>query len=339
MNRGGTAPQSEFQDLMVGKNRTGSLLAEAYLGPASSLLYGGVAVSMVFFNKAVLSVYDFKESNVLLLLQMIAAVGVLVLLHAGGALVLEPVSWHRAKALVPVALLYNANVAFALASLGNLNVPMYNTMKRLTPSLVLAHDYVFSGAGVSREVVQSVMLTVSGCLVAGYGDLAFDPFGYAMAATSCILQASYLVTVQKTGAEKGISSNDLLLYNAILSIPVLLLVVLLDGEFHPAMTKLYARSAEFNFMSVLLASLLMGILLNYAIFLCTQNNSALTTCIVGVLKGVAATGLGYFLLGGVKFVPLNFAGIMINLVGGTWYTYIKYREKQTRSSGKPAFSV
>ena len=52
---------------------------------------------------------------------------------------------------VPVALLYNANVAFALASLGKMNIPMYNTMKRLTPALVLGHDYFLSGAGVSRK--------------------------------------------------------------------------------------------------------------------------------------------------------------------------------------------
>ena len=50
---------------------------------------------------------------------------------------------------MPVAVLYNLNVAFALASLTNLNIPMYNTMKRLTPSLVLAHDYLLSGARVS----------------------------------------------------------------------------------------------------------------------------------------------------------------------------------------------
>lgn len=44
--------------------------------------------------------------------------------------------------------------------------------------------------------------------------------------------------------------------------------------------------------TTVLSCSLMGCLLNYALFLCTTTNSALTTTIVGVLKGVAATALG-----------------------------------------------
>ena len=38
-------------------------------------------------------------------------------------------------------------------------------------------------------VISSVLVTVSGCLVAGFGDLAFDLTGYTYALTSCGLQA------------------------------------------------------------------------------------------------------------------------------------------------------
>ena len=48
------------------------------------------------------------------------------------------VSVQRAWALTPVTLLYVSNVAFALMGLQNLNIPMYNTLKRLTPVIVLA---------------------------------------------------------------------------------------------------------------------------------------------------------------------------------------------------------
>ncbi|PNH07699.1 Protein MEMO1 [Tetrabaena socialis] len=45
--------------------------------------------------------------------------------------------------------------------------------------------------------------------------------------------------------------------------------------------------------------------------LCAGVTGALTTSIVGVLKGVAAVVLGFFLLGGVRFAPLNVAGITV----------------------------
>lgn len=47
------------------------------------------------------------------------------------------VSLQRAWALTPVTLMYVSNVAFALMGLQNLNIPMYNTLKRLTPVIVL----------------------------------------------------------------------------------------------------------------------------------------------------------------------------------------------------------
>lgn len=42
-----------------------------------------------------------------------------------------------AKKLLPVSVFYNANVAFALASLKGVNIPMYIALKRLTPLAVL----------------------------------------------------------------------------------------------------------------------------------------------------------------------------------------------------------
>ena len=44
---------------------------------------------------------------------------------------------QHAWSLMPVTLLYVGNVAFALMSLQNLNIPMYNTLKRMTPVIVL----------------------------------------------------------------------------------------------------------------------------------------------------------------------------------------------------------
>jgi hypothetical protein len=49
------------------------------------------------------------------------------------------------------------------------------------------------------------------------------------------------------------------------------------------------QTASVSFTVILIISLVMGIVLNYTMFWCTIVNSALTTTIVGVLKGVGST--------------------------------------------------
>lgn len=46
--------------------------------------------------------------------------------------------------------------------------------------------------------------------------------------------------------------------------------------------------------------------------------------------------LGFVLLGGVRFEPLNFSGIMINTAGGVWYSVVKYKQRQARLAGGKA---
>lgn len=91
------------------------------------------------------------------------------------------------------------------------------------------------------------------------------------------------------------------------------------------------QSNSFSFLFILLLSLVMGIALNYTMFLCTIVNSALTTTIVGVLKGVGSTTLGFVLLGGVQVHGLNVTGLVINTAGGVWYSYAKYQQKKIKA--------
>ncbi|RVW14272.1 UDP-galactose/UDP-glucose transporter 7 [Vitis vinifera] len=93
---------------------------------------------------------------------------------------------------------------------------------------------------------------------------------------------------------------------------------------------LTGQSNSLSFLVILILSLVMGIALNYTMFLCTIVNSALTTTIVGVLKGVGSTTLGFVLLGGVKVHALNVTGLVINTAGGVWYSYAKYQQKKSK---------
>ncbi|XP_013623398.1 UDP-galactose/UDP-glucose transporter 7-like [Brassica napus] len=131
----------------------------------------------------------------------------------------------------------------------------------------------------------------------------------------------YLVLVEKSGTEDGLSSIEIMFYNSFLSLPFLSFLIIATGEFPNSCSYL-------PFLVILVLSLVMGIVLNFTVFLCTIVNSALTTTIVGVLKGVGSTTQGFVLLGGVEVHALNVSGLVVNTAGGVWYSYAKYRQKK-----------
>uniref|UniRef100_A0ACD5ZKL7 Uncharacterized protein n=1 Tax=Avena sativa TaxID=4498 RepID=A0ACD5ZKL7_AVESA len=293
---------------------------------SSAFSYGVASMAMVFVNKAVIMQY--VHSMTLLTLQQVATA---LFIHFGQVLGMskrKDLSMATAKKLLPVSIFYNANVAFALASLQGVNIPMYIAIKRITPLAVLVSGFLRGKGKPPTQVSLSVVCTALGVLVAALGDFSFDLYGYSMALTSVFFQTMYLILVEKSGADDGLSSMELMFYNSILSIPFLFFIIIATGEFPHSLVVLSEKTASVSFTVILLISLVMGIVLNYTMFWCTLVNSALTTTIVGVLKGVGSTTLGFVVLGGVKVHALNVTGLVINTFGGVWYSYAKYTQKK-----------
>lgn len=88
--------------------------------------------------------------------------------------------------------------------------------------------------------------------------------------------------------------------------PFLLGLIVVSGELWAIKTT-FASALQTNawFVLLVVACSVLGVLLNFSLFFCTTHNSALTTTVIGVLKGVVATILGFFLLGGVQFHVVN----------------------------------
>lgn len=123
-------------------------------------------MAMVFLNKAVLLQYPCSvtllflqvrlpqfacpkmavaigwlvSSRKLILVHCLQQVAAATIIQGGslfGLLQIQPFSLRTAKSLLPLSLFYNGNVAFALSSLKDVNIPMYIAIKRLTPLGVL----------------------------------------------------------------------------------------------------------------------------------------------------------------------------------------------------------
>lgn len=83
----------------------------------------------------------------------------------------------------------------------------------------------------------------------------------------------------------------------------------------------YGGWADWRFICMLLGTCCMGSVLNYAIFLCTTRNSALTTAVVGTMKNVFTTYIGMMVFTDYTFTWVNFLGINISILGSLYYTY------------------
>ncbi|CAN1341630.1 UDP-galactose/UDP-glucose transporter 7 [Linum perenne] len=214
----------------------------------AALSYGIASMAMVFINKAIIMQYS--HSMTLLTLQQVATA---LLIHVGrkmGYTKSRGLTLQTAKRLLPVSLFYNANVAFALASLKGVNIPMYIAIKRLTPLAVLIAGFLAGKGRPSTQVTLSVLLTAGGVVIAALGDFSFDVFGYGLAFISVFFQTMYLVLVEKSGAEDGLSSVEIMFYNSFLSLPFLVFLIIVTREFPDSLVLLIAKVSVLNMFSL-----------------------------------------------------------------------------------------
>ncbi|GKC95785.1 hypothetical protein Tco_1161227, partial [Tanacetum coccineum] len=97
----------------------------------------------------------------------------------------------------------------------------------------------------------------------------------------------------------GLSSFGLMWCNGLICTPILLLWTWISGDLE--VTKNFSHLSSPGFQVVMLLSCVMAFLLNYAVFLNTTLNSALTQTICGNLKDLFTIGLGWIVFGGLPF--------------------------------------
>ncbi|XP_072165654.1 uncharacterized protein [Diadema setosum] len=310
------------------------------MSAAAALFYGVCSGSMSFFNKLLMNTYEFNYPVVIMLCQMSFTVAILKFLHVLGRLELPGYGGENARRCLLPSLFYILNSTFALSALSGMNIPMYNVLKRTSPLFfIFLAVFLLKKGWPSKSVIGAVLLTTGGCVIAGFGDLSFEPRAYLCGISSIFLQGVYLTMVERLKLKDDMSTNGILFVNSLNCIPFLLIYSLCTLELRDCASHLAGGSLEFYTTFAFVVSA--GSVLNYSMFLCTTMNSALTTSIVGVMKGVVTTIIGIFTFGGVTLTTFFVLGTSLNITGALWYTYARYVEKvdgSTHSHKGPVLS-
>jgi solute carrier family 35 protein len=91
---------------------------------------------------------------------------------------------------------------------------------------------------------------------------------------SCVVQALYLIACKRVDTI-GESEWDLLRYSSLLSLPFVVFAAVHTSQLSSAMA--FASWDSIGFWLSFVGSILIGVTLNYSVFLCSRLTSALTT--------------------------------------------------------------
>lgn len=287
-----------------------------------------ISSSMVFTNKALSYSYEFRTTNVLLFCQMLFTIFLLRALRSAGLIDFQDFDAHRARQVAPVSLFYCLNAAVALVALRELSVPSYTLIKRLAPLFTICLEAILLQKYASRSAVFALLVMTSGTIIAANSDASSSSFAWLLGFLSSCFQALYLTFVKRSGTDTGMSTFGILYYHSILSLPLLAIIAVCVGEIGAALA--YTHWTSPSFLIVLISSLFMGLLLNYALFLCTELTSPTSTLVSGQVKAMGQTVIGVFTFGGVEMNFRYMCGTVLNIAGGLMYAFAKLRAIRDR---------
>ena len=255
----------------------------------SCLAYGFVSVSITLFNKAIFSVYKFEYPTFVTLIQIVLSITFMVLL--GNARVIDfdmkngkggilGLKWITAKKMFPLAFFWMLYVQSGLLALRYLTVPMFGALRRSTTLITVLGEYLAFGKVTPASSMAAILVMVTGAALAGATDLSFNATGYAWVGVCVVSTAAFLILIRMLGKELGLNQHALLLYNNVISLPMMLAWFFLATD-EPKSVFVARQWQDPSFVAFLILSASQAFLLNLCMFWCTTVNSALVTTIVG----------------------------------------------------------
>ena len=317
----------------------------------SAVTYGSMSILMVLANKYLLSSWNFDCVIFLILLEMLLNIFVISIIKLKSGKSLFTFKYdERMKNLAIGAFFYSIHSVMSLKALDGMSIPIYTVFKRCVPlvNLILSCFLIenknenFSSNEKkihNRKIIFSIIAMTFGVLIAGAGELSFDMLAYIYCGISVICQGLYLTYIQKCGENSQKDAVETLFECSLITLPFLFSFFFFSNEFKDLQTSPNFKLTNFNFLLTFFLVLASGCLLSFSQVWCTINNNAITTSVVGILKSILQSLFGIILFNAWKTLTfLSYAGLLCNFLFGSWYTYLKYKEKDVNMRIPHSFS-
>jgi len=240
-----------------------------------------------------------------------------------GLITCEDISLPLVMKWLPTNFLFVAMLLSGSYALRFLSVPMVTVFKNFTTMFVTLGDFTYFGQPLSAGIVGSLTLMFLGSIVAAFNDLEFRLDGYIWMFINCIVGAGYVLYMKIAMKGTKLSEFGSVLYNNLLSVPMVLVLAWLDG-FEGVLE--YPQWSDTGFLLSILFSGFSSVCISFASFWTVKTTSPTTYSVVGSLNKIPLTVVGVL----VFQTPVSTLGgisIGIGLLGGVVYSYWKNRER------------
>jgi solute carrier family 35 protein E3 len=285
-----------------------------YRIPLYLFLNASSSIGIVFANKVVFQIYNFKFGTLLTLIHFVfTALGLEVCRQFG---VFEYKAVDIIKVL-PLCISFCGFVALTNLSLVYNSVGFYQLIKVLTTPLIVFIQSTWWGETFSAKIKLSLALTCIGVAIGSVTDAEANLFGTFVALSALLVTCMYQIWVGSKQKELDMNSYQLLYIQAPISAVLLIpLVPMLDP-----MSKLTEMPDNGTLVAIFVSSCL-AFLVNLSIFLVIGKTSPVTYNVLGHFKLTVILSMGFVVFG----APLdyrNVCGILVTLWGVLWYTHLK----------------
>ncbi|OXH64026.1 hypothetical protein J000_06448, partial [Cryptococcus neoformans] len=231
------------------------------------------------------------------------------------------------------SVLYTINIAVSNISLQLVTVPFHQVVRASTPLFTIFISSIFLRTRFSIMKLVSLLPVVAGVGFATYGDYYFTAWGLILTLLGTFLAALKTVVTNliQTGGGGRLKLHplDLLMRMS----PLAFIQCVIYGWYTGELERVRAYGATQMTSTKAVALLVNGVIacgLNIVSFTANKKAGALTMTVSANCKQVLTIALAVVLFN-LHITPTNGIGILLTLIGGGWYGYVEYKEKNKKS--------
>ena len=201
-----------------------------------------------------------------------------------------------------------------------INITMFVTLRKFILLKIFIIDFFFANKKLTQLTIICVILMSCGSFIIGLDDFTTDYLGYFYVFLNNVATVIYIKYTENFRKKTGFTNLKLLVYNAYLINPILILMTFLSGEYK----KIYFYFINYNFNNeynlyglyfYLILSCSFCVILNSSFFLSNEKNSSIITQLLSNSKDIFVSGLSFIMLKDNDFSFKKVFGLLISTIG------------------------